>query len=43
MYKLQVQQFNVTDCFTANYDVYKIVISDWSTDGSGEFWTSEAY
>jgi len=27
----------ITDCFTDNYDVYKIVISDWSTDGSGNF------
>ena len=27
----------ITDCFTDTYDVYKIVISDWSTDGSGNF------
>ena len=27
----------ITDCFTDTYDVYKIVVSDWSTDGSGNF------
>ncbi len=27
----------ITDCFTDNYDVYKIVLTDFSTDGSSNY------